>query len=396
MPSLDYYFCIKARFLLMTKPVFRADHCGSLIRPAKLRKARVDRLHGQIDDAALEAIEDEAILDVLKMQRNAGIQIYSDGEFRRAFWLSAISDKFFHGFEDRGIDYARCPTLVGKSIADREEFVPQVPVVVDKLKAKGRITGDEIKFLKRHSPGTFKMTLPSPVTLAPTQYRAGISDRVYSTWQDFFDDFTRLMAEEVKGIVDDGVTYVQIDAPGYSRFIVPERLKDQVLDRGLDPKYELELVLAAENKLLRAAKRHGVTVAVHICLGTYILGPQGPLGAAASSYAAPTVGRIIDALDADTFLIEYSERSGSLESLRDVPKHKTISLGLINIRDPRVETVDELMRKLETASKFVPMENLSICPNCGFSGAGADAWIDESTQRRKLDVLVEPARRAWH
>lgn len=379
----------------MAKRTFRADHCGSLIRPAKLRQARLDRLHGQIDDAKLAAIEDEAILDVLKMQRDAGIEIYSDGEFRRAFWLSAISDKFFDGFEDRGIDYTRYPSLAGKDVKDREEFVPQVPVVAGKLRKKGRITGDEIPFLKKHAPGTFKMTLPSPVTLVPSQYRAGISDRVYPTWDEFFEDFTRLMADEVKGIADDGVSYIQIDAPGYSRFIVPERLKEQVLDRGLDPKKELEKVLAAENRLLRAARRDGVTVAVHICLGTYILGPQGPLGGAGSTYEAPTVGRIIDALDADTFLIEYSDRSGALDSLRDVPKHKIISLGLINIRDPKVETVDDLRRKLDIASKYVPLENLSICPNCGFSGAGADAWVDEATQRRKLDVMVETARRVW-
>jgi 5-methyltetrahydropteroyltriglutamate--homocysteine methyltransferase len=379
----------------MAKRTFRADHCGSLIRPDKLRRARIDRLHNRIGDAELTAIEDEAILGVLKMQRDAGLEIYSDGEFRRAFWLSAISDKYFHGFEDRGIDYVRFPFLRDQNIADHEEFVPQYPAVVDRLQKKGRITGDEIAFLKKHSPGTFKITVPSPVTLAPTQYRPGISDRAYPRWEDFFQDFTRLMADEARAIVDDGVTYVQVDAPGYSRFIVPERLKEQVLDKGLDPKKELEAVLAAENTLLRAAKRDGVTVAVHICLGTYILGAQGPLGGAGSTYEAPTVGRIIDALEADTFLIEYSERSGALDSLRDVPKHKTISLGLINIRDPRVETADELMPKLDTASKFVPMENLSICPNCGFSGAGADAWIDADIQRRKLDVLVETARRVW-
>jgi 5-methyltetrahydropteroyltriglutamate--homocysteine methyltransferase len=379
----------------MTKRIFRADHCGSLIRPDKLRRARLDRLHGRIGEAELTAIEDAAIVDVLKMQRDAGLEIYSDGEFRRAFWLSAISDEFFHGFEDRGIDYVRFPFLRDQKITDREEFVPQYPVVVDKLKVKGRITGEEIKFLKKHSPGTFKITVPSPVTLAPTQHRPGISDRAYPTWQDFFDDFTRLMADEVKAIVDDGVSYVQIDAPGYSRFIVPERLKEQVRDKGLNPKKELDAVLAAENRLLRAAQRDGVTVAVHICLGTYILGPQGPLGGAGSAYEAPTVGKIIDNLEADAFLIEYSERSGALDSLRDVPKHKTISLGLINIRDPKVETVDDLMRKLDVASKFVPMEKLSICPNCGFSGAGADAWIGADIQRRKLDVLVETARRAW-
>lgn len=379
----------------MAKRKYRADHCGSFIRPEKLRKARVDRLHGRIGDEQLAAIEDETILGVLKMQRNAGIEIYSDGEFRRAFWLSAISDKFFHGFEDRGIDYSRYPLLRGKDMSDHMELVPQVPVAVDRLRPKGRITGDEIAFLKKHSPGTFKMTVPSPVMLSPYQHQPGVSDKAYPTWKDFFDHFTALMAQEVKAIVDDGVTYVQVDAPFYSRFIVPERLKSQVLDQGLDPEKELAHVIAAENALLRAAKHDGVTVAVHICLGTYILGPQGALGGGGSTYVAPTIGRIIDSLEADTFLIEYSGRSGSLESLRDVPKGKTISLGLINIRDPQVENVDALARLIDEATKYVPLEDLSICPNCGFSGASADAWIDEDTQRRKLDVMVETARRVW-
>ena len=377
----------------MAKRAFRADHCGSFIRPEKLRKARVDRLHNRIDDGALAAVEDEAILDVLKLQRDAGVEIYSDGEFRRAFWLSAISDKFFHGFEDRGIDYSRYPLLRGQDMTDRREFVPQVPVVVDKLHPKGRITGEEIAFLKKHSPGTFKMTVPSPVMLSTFQHQAGVSDRAYPTWKDFFDDFTRLMAEEVKAIVDDGITYVQVDAPGYSKFIVPERRQTQLIDQGLDPKKELDDLLAAENALLRAAKRDGVTVAVHICLGTYILGPQGPLGGGGSTYE--TIGEIIDRLEADTFLIEYSGRSGSLESLRNMPKGKTISLGLINVRDPQVETVDDLARKIDEASKYVPLEDLTICPNCGFSGASADAWFGEDIQRRKLDVLVETARRVW-
>jgi methionine synthase II (cobalamin-independent) len=377
----------------MAKRAFRADHCGSFIRPEKLRKARVDRLHNRIDDGALAAVEDEAILDVLKLQRDAGVEIYSDGEFRRAFWLSAISDKFFHGFEDRGIDYSRYPLLRGQDMTDRREFVPQVPVVVDKLHPKGRITGEEIAFLKKHSPGTFKMTVPSPVMLSTFQHQAGVSDRAYPTWKDFFDDFTRLMAEEVKAIVDDGITYVQVDAPGYSKFIVPERRQAQLIDQGLDPKKELDDLLAAENALLRAAKRDGVTVAVHICLGTYILGPQGPLGGGGSTYE--TIGEIIDRLEADTFLIEYSGRSGSLESLRNMPKGKTISLGLINVRDPQVETVDDLARKIDEASKYVPLEDLTICPNCGFSGASADAWFGEDIQRRKLDVLVETARRVW-
>jgi 5-methyltetrahydropteroyltriglutamate--homocysteine methyltransferase len=379
----------------MAKRKFRADHCGSFIRPERLRKARVDHLEKRIGDAELTAIEDDAILDVLKLQRDVGIEIYSDGEFRRANWLAAISDKFFDGFEDRGIDYARYPFLRGQDLTDRRYLVPQVPVVVDKLRVKHRITGQEIAFLQKHAPGTFKITVPSPVMLAPSQYRAGVSERAYPTWEAFFDDFTRLMADEIKAIVADGVSYVQVDAPGYSKFIVPERRQTQLLDLGLDPKKELDIILAAENTLLRAARRDGVTVAVHICLGTFVLGPQGPLGGAGSTYETSTVAEIIARLEADTFLIEYSDRSGALDSLRDVPKDKTISLGVINIRDPKVEEVDELVRRIEQASRFVPIENLTVCPNCGFSGASLDAWVSEDVQRRKLEALVETARRVW-
>lgn len=379
----------------MSKRVFRADHCGSFIRPERLRAARIDRLENRIGEAELTAIEDEAILDVLKLQRDAGIEIFSDGEFRRANWVAAISDRFFEGFEDRGIDYARYPFLRGQELGSRRYLVPQVPVVVGKLRMKRRITGQEIGFLQKHAPGAFKITLPSPVMLVPSQYRAGVSDRAYPAWDAFFDDFTRLMADEVKAIVDDGVGYVQVDAPGYSKFIVPERRQAQILDQGLDPRKELDIVLAADNRLLRAARRDGVTIAVHICLGTFVLGPQGPLGGAGSTYQTSTVAEIVDRLDADTFLIEYSGRSGALDSLRDVPKHKTISLGVINIRDPKVETADELVRRVEAASRFVPIENLTVCPNCGFSGASLDAWVTEDVQRRKLEVLVETARRIW-
>lgn len=380
----------------MANRVVRADHCGSLIRPARLRQARVDHLEGRLGEAELTAIEDAAILDVLKLQRDAGLEIYSDGEFRRANWLAAISTRFFDGFEDRGIDFDRYPFLRGQDLDAKRHLVPQVPVVVGKLGVKRQITGDERSFLKKHAPGRFKITVPSPVTLAPSQYRPGVSERAYPNWQAFFDDYTRLLADEVKAIVDDGVTYVQVDAPNYSRFIVPERRQAQLLDQKLDPKQELETILAAENKVLRAAKRDGITVAVHICLGTFVLGPQGPLGGGGSTYNSSAVAEIINRLEADTFLIEYSARSGELDSLHDVPKHKTISLGLINIRDPRVESVDDLMRKIEHASRFVPVENLSICPNCGFSGASLDAWVSEDVQRRKLDVLVETARRVWN
>jgi 5-methyltetrahydropteroyltriglutamate--homocysteine methyltransferase len=377
----------------MPKAIYRADHCGSLLRPEKLRVARLDFRRGRIGARQLAEIEDDCILSALQLQREVGLGIYSDGEFRRDFWLSAVSDEFFDGMENEGIDYIRRPYLKGKIVEDSDYYVPPNPVVKSRLALKKRITAKEIEFLKSHAPGPFKVTIPSPVTLSRSSYRPGISDRTYPTWRDLFDDYSRLLAQEISAMVEDGVTYLQLDAPHYTRFIIPDRQK-QLTDLGIDLEKELETAIAAENRCLQAAKRSDVITAVHICLGTFILGPQGPLGGA-GEYDESLVGHLIGSLDADVFLIEYSERTGSLDSLRRVPGNKMISLGVLNTRDPRVETADEIERRVEAVARYVPIENLSICPNCGFSGAAADSWVTEDIQKRKLAVLVETADKIW-
>ena len=373
--------------------IYRADHCGSLIRPGYLKEARTAFVHGRLSRDRLEEVEDRAVLDVLAMQREVGLDIYSDGEFRRGSWLAAISEDFFEGMRNEGIDYIRYPFLKDAKIKDPDVEVPPNPVVVGKLRLKRRITDREIAFLKQHAPGPFKTTIPSPVTLSRASYRPGVSDRVYPTWKDFFDAYTDLTVGEIEAAVADGATYVQLDAPHYTRFIVPDRRK-QLTDLGIDLAQELDNVIAAENRCLRAACHDGVTVAVHICLGTFILGVPGPL-AGAGAYDESIVQKLIHGLEADVFLLEYSERAGSLETLRGVPKGKTISLGIVNIRNPRIETRDEILRKVDTASRYVPVENLSLCPNCGFSGSAADAWVTEDIEKRKLAVLVDAARTIW-
>jgi len=378
----------------MTKPIYRADHCGSLVRPQKLRKARVDCLHGKVGKEQLRAIEDECITSALKLQQEVGLRIYSDGEFRRDFWLSAVSDEFFDGMENHGIDFTRHPYLRGKEINDSEAYVPPNPIVKGKLARKKRVTKNESDFLKTHAPGAFKITIPSPVTLSRSSYQSGISDHIYESWETLFLDYAKLVADEVTDMVADGVTYVQLDAPHYTRFVIPNRQK-QITDLGFDLHRELELAITAENICLRAAKLPNVTTAVHICLGTFILGAQGPLGGA-GEYDETLVARLISALDADVFLIEYSERTGNLEAFRDLPKNKIISLGILNTRDPRVETYDEIMYRVDGASKFIPIENLSICPNCGFSGAAVETWVTEDIEKRKLETLVLTAEKIWN
>jgi len=295
--------------------------------------------------------------------------------------------------ENRGVDYTRHPYLRGKEVADSDYYIPPNPVVTGKLARKQRITATEIAFLKMHAPGAFKMTIPSPVTLSRAAFQPGITDRVYPTWPDLFLEYARLIAAEIADALDDGVTYIQLDAPGYSRFVIPNRQK-LITDLGVDLEREFDLMIAAENICLQAAKRPGVTVAVHICLGTYILGPQGALGGA-GNYDAALLARLMGALDADIFLIEYSERITDLAAFSDVPKSKVVSLGIINTRDPRVESPDEIKRRVDAAAKFIPVENLSICPNCGFSGAAVETWVTEDIEKRKLAVLVETAEQIW-
>ena len=377
----------------MTKPIYRADHCGSLVRPPELRAARMDFLHGKIGRPQLREIEDRCIVAALGLQKSAGLQIYSDGEFRRDFWLSAVSDEFFEGMENHGIDFTRHPYLRGKEIQDSEVYVPPNPIIKGKLARKKRITAEEVYFLKACAPGPFKMTIPSPVTLSRSSWQASVSDRVYESWEKLFLDYASLVAAEITDMLNDGVTYVQLDAPHYTRFVIPNRQK-QITDLGVDLQRELELAITAENICLRAAKRPNVTSAVHICLGTFILGPQGPLGGA-GEYDESLVAKLIGALDADVFLIEYSERTGSLEAFRDLPKDKIVSLGILNTRDPRVETQDEIRYRVDGAAKFIPLENLSICPNCGFSGAAVDTWVTEDIEKRKFEVLVETAAKIW-
>jgi len=378
-----------------TRPVYRADHPGSFIRPAALRKARVDHAHGHIGDEALREIEDQAILDVIALQREVGLDIYTDGEFRRKFFMTGPYAAL-DGLEDSGRpDYARYPRLRDVD----PELLPEVTrpdvVVVGQLRLKRRITGDEVAFLKQHAPAPFKVTLPSPITLWThgAWFKPGVTDHFYPSAEAVQQAVVELLAGEVRAMVEDGVPYIQIDAPGYTRFMVPER-RAQLQN----PQREFDEIVAQENALLSQAKGAGVTSAVHICLGTFFLGDPTPLGGEPPvEYDPEWTGKLFGALDADVFQVEYTGRAkqGALRALSDVPKGKVVALGMINIRDPELESQDELLRKIEEATKYIPLEDLALITNCGFAGNNAGAFMSEEQQRRKLELLVDTVHRVW-
>ncbi|MGE3248315.1 MAG: hypothetical protein AB7F96_00125 [Beijerinckiaceae bacterium] len=377
----------------MSKIVYRADHGGSLVRPQALRDARLAYRRGSLSAEELERAEDDAILAAIDLQKQVGMPIFSDGEFRRDFWLSAVSEEYFEGLTNEGMDLVKHPFLKGKAIENSDILVPPNPIATGKLARRKRITDREAAFLKANSPGPYKLTLPSPVTLAPTAYRKGVSDRVYSSWHDLFAAYTDLVAEEVRDMARDGVAYLQLDAPHYARYLLPDR-RASLRKFDIDFDEELDVSIKAENKCLAAGSGPGRVTAVHICLGTFILGAQGPLGGA-GAYESELLGRMIGELNADVFLIEFSERTGGADALRHIPANKNICLGIPNTRDPQVEAVDFIQRRVEEAAKHVSVDCLSISPNCGFSGGAARTWIDEETQKRKLANVVEAAERIW-
>ncbi len=382
----------------MTTPprtVYRADHPGSFIRPTALRQARIDRAQGRITDEALRELEDAAILDVLTMQRDVGLDIASDGEFRRKFFMTGPYAAL-EGVEDTATpDFDRYPRLREVDPEQLSEVTRPSAVVVGPLRLKRRITADEVAFLKQHARGPFKITMPSPITLAThgQWFKPGVSDAFYPSIEAVWEALVALLAGEVRALVDDGVSYIQIDAPAYTRFMVPEQRA-----RMADPAHEFEKIVAMENALLDQAHAPGVTAAVHICLGTFFLGDQGPLGSEPPvAYDPEWSGKLFDALRADVFQVEYTGRAqaGALQALRDVPRGKVVALGVVNIRDPQLESQDTLLQKIDEAARYVPVENLTLISNCGFAGNNAGAFMTQDQQRRKLELLVDTARKVW-
>jgi 5-methyltetrahydropteroyltriglutamate--homocysteine methyltransferase len=375
------------------RTIHHADHCGSLLRPQELREARRLASLGRMSAEALREIEDKAILRVLDRQREAGLKIYSDGEYRRKVWHEALVSAI-DGVVDAGPDFERFPLMRTVDLKENPELASINPMVTGKLRAKGRIAAHERSFLAQHAPGAFKITLPSPA-MVTRKWLAGAAGRAaYPSYEALIQDVALIQAAEAKALVEEGVTYVQLDAPAYTRFMIRDRI-DEMRRDGVDPEQELAAVVAAENTILRAAKRLGVTVAVHICHGTYFLDGRGAAGGPAVNYDPALTARLYRELEADTFLVEYTDRGGGADSLKDAPKDKVFALGILNIRDPRLEAADDLTRKIDAAARYVPLANLALCPNCGFSGASAGAWISEDDQKRKLELLVGTAARIW-
>jgi 5-methyltetrahydropteroyltriglutamate--homocysteine methyltransferase len=359
------------------------------LRPSELLEARKNPA---TTSEQLAEIEDCHIQRVLQLQKDLGFRIFTDAEFRRGGFMSDFNDSV------EGLDNAEAIARDWKmagSAAPGEGRKDRLPgVVVAKIRQKKRLTAHEVAFLKQHSPGDFKITLPTPNQFPAIAYKKGLSDQAYGSYSEFLWDIVPIFRAEMQASASEGVPYIQIDAPRYSYFIDPKWRRYVVEQMGVDPEQALDEAMRVDNACIQGAravaKGGGTMVAIHLCRGNN----------RSRWYAEGGYDRIAEklfnTLDVDDFLLEYdSERAGTFEPLRFVPRGKMVVLGLVSTKVPEMESADELLRRIEEASKYMPEEQLALSPQCGFASNEEGNLLTEDQQWRKLELVVETARKVW-
>ena len=358
----------------------RADQVGSLLRPPALLQARIDFLAGRLDGAGLRAEEDRAILEVLRRQRDCGIDVCSDGELRRTSFVTGVTDAV------EGFAPAEAPELAWKGGAGRDG---QGRAVVGLLRARGRIAEAEARFLRMHCPGPFKVTLPSPLLLAMFGHRRGVTDAVYTAREDLVSDAADILAGEARQLAGEGVPYIQLDAPAYAQWLDPQVMAGRPSD-GVHTDRLLDAAVAADNRVLEAARAGGAITAVHVCRGNSM--GRWLVEGGYDRIAA----RLFARLRCHRLLLEYdSTRAGGFGPLRHVPGNKVVVLGLITTKTGVLEPRDELLRRIDQASRVLPLEQLALSPQCGFASTQVGNPLTQDDQWRKLELVASLAREVW-
>ncbi|HEX4841297.1 MAG TPA: methionine synthase, partial [bacterium] len=328
-------------------------------------------------------IEDQHVLRVLATQKELGLDIFTDGELRRRNFMSDLIDAV-HGF-DTGEAVARSwKGAAGVAVSS------VTGVVTSKVRPRSRMTAHELAFLRAHSPGTIKVTLPTANQFPAIAFKRGITDKVYRNHSGLLWDIVPVIKTEIAALVADGVPYVQIDAPRYSYYVDPKWREYIKTEMEMEPAAALDEAIRADNACLEGAHRPGGTLAMHLCRGN-----NRSQWYAEGGYDG-IAEKLFGTLQVDRFLLEYDdERSGTFEPLRFVPRGKTVVLGLVSSKRPQLEAKKDLIRRIEQASRFVPLEDLALSPQCGFASTMEGNLLTEEDQWAKLRLVVETTREVW-
>jgi 5-methyltetrahydropteroyltriglutamate--homocysteine methyltransferase len=362
---------------------YRADHIGSLLRPAELLDAR-----RSASPPRLRQLEDLHIRRVLAKQQQLGFDVATDGELRRRNFMSDFTDAV-EGF-DLDDSVGRSWQAAAQSPAAPPAVSSVTGIVTTKLRQVRPLTGHELPFLKSQSPLPIKVTLPSATQFPAISFKRGITDQAYKNHSALLWDIVEIMKRDLAQLSIAGVSYIQLDAPRYSYYLDPKWRAWTQSELHLDPDAAFEEALRADNACFHAARHPGVTLGIHLCRGN-----NRSHWYAEGGYDA-IAERLFNTLDVDRFLLEYDDaRSGTFEPLRFIPKSKTVVLGLISSKVPQLEDPDGLARRVHQAAKFVPIENLALSPQCGFASTAEGNLLTEDDQWAKLRLVVQTARQIW-
>jgi 5-methyltetrahydropteroyltriglutamate--homocysteine methyltransferase len=375
----------------------RAEHIGSFLRPAELLEAR-SQLHA--DPERVGVLEDAHIKRVISRQKELGFQVFTDGETRRRNFMSDFTEAVA-GF-DLGDATLRSwyseldvPPANGdgnpRPGSHEDANVSRISgVVTAKLQQVRRLTGHELSFLLQHSPGPIKMTLPSVTQFPAISFKRGVTDRVYKDHSELLWAIVDVMKVELAQLSREGVNYFQIDAPRYSYYIDPKWREWIRREMQVEPSDLLDESIRADNAVLDAARRPGLTLGMHLCRGN-----NRSHWYAEGGYDA-IADKLFGGINVDRFLLEYDdERSGTFAPLRFVPTGKTVVLGLISSKRAQLESGDALMRKIQQAATHVPLERLALSPQCGFASTMEGNLLTEEAQWAKMRLVMETAHRVW-
>jgi len=361
------------------QPPFRADHIGSLLRPAKLRQAFKDHAAKRLDDAAFAQIQDQCIREVIALQQNAGLTVVTDGEFRRGSYWSRFVERV-EGFSIK-------PASFKFRDDSGHEIDFTAPFAAEKLKRHGALALDEFLFIRGATPLTAKITLPSPSTMHFFRCSDYADSSVYPTVDGFFADLGRVFREEIAELAAAGCRYIQLDEVAIAQLCDPA-IRKRVEDIGGKPDRLIDLYIESINDAVGGAPAETVC-GVHICRGNF----KGHY--LASGGYEQVAERLFSKTKVNHFLLEYdTDRAGDFAPLR-FAKDKGVVLGLISSKTPTLEGLDALKQRVTEAEHFIDRDRLALSPQCGFASTVAGNPLTEADERAKLALVVKAAEAIW-
>lgn len=372
----------------IAKPPFRAEHIGSLLRPAELMAERARFARGEIDQAALSAAEDNAIRGVIRLQEDLGFKFVTDGEFRR---------RSYHSFFYRELGELSIDTIGGADAKGAEggqnskggsRGAQPAAIIDSRVRWTHPINGGDVAFLRANSDRPAKITIPGPCALHFRGGNAAVLKRAYTDIEQFWSDTVDAFTKELRALADAGCHYVQIDETAFAKFGDPD-VQAALAARGDDWSRLIDTYIAVTNRVLRAAPAE-MHIGMHLCRGN-----RGGHWHSEGSYEE-VAERLFNALEIPFYFLEYdSPRAGNFTPLRFVPDHKTVVLGLVSTKVPELEDNAALRQRLDDATKFIAVDRLAVSPQCGFASIDTGNPVTPEAQRRKLELVCGLAREIW-